>query len=276
MSAPDASLYACRTVHVRKRPFERRFAYRVRMLLLDIDAIAETAARSRVLRYNRPGLISFYDKDHGDRSGARLRPWAEKMLAGVGVDLDGGPIRLLAFPRVLGRAFKPLSVYFGYDGDGRLRGVVYEVNNTFGETHAYAAAIKDDGDVASHRAEKALHVSPFFDVAGAYRFALSPPGARFSVVVENIVAQETEHIASLVGRRQALTDAALLSMALRTPWAGIGVIAAIHWQALRLWLRGARYRPKPAAPLAELTPASHNQNENMEDCARRRALDDAA
>lgn len=276
MSAPAPGLYDCRTVHVRKRPFERRFSYRVSMLFLDVDTVAETARALRLFRHNRGGLFSFLDKDHGDRTGGPLRPWVEAKLASIGVDLEGGAIRLLAFPRVLGRAFRPLSVFFGYGPDGRLRGVVYEVNNTFGETHAYAAAVDPDDGVHRHGARKRFHVSPFFDVAGGYQFALSPPGARLTLVITNVIDQETEHIASLVGRRRALSDHALFAALVRAPWAGIGVIAAIHWQALWIWLRGARCRAKPAAPLAELTRASHTKHKEACDAAASRFLDHAA
>ncbi|NWG54585.1 MAG: DUF1365 domain-containing protein [Hydrogenophilaceae bacterium] len=275
MSAPSPCLYECRTVHVRMRPFVRRFSYCVRLLLLDVDALDEPRGL-RLLRRNRPGLFSFFDKDHGDRSGAPLRGWVEAKLAAVGAMLEGGPIRVLAFPRVLGRAFSPLTIFFGYGPDGRLRGVVYEVNNTFGETHAYAAAIAPDAAPCRHAAPKRFHVSPFFDVAGGYRFTLAPPGERFSLVVENRVDQETEHVATLTGRRRALTDGALCAAFLRAPWAGIGVIAAIHWQAFWIWLRGARYRPKPAPPLAEMTPASHNRDEAIDASASCRSLDHAA
>jgi len=267
ISAPSPALYDCRTVHVRLKPFQRRFSYRVRQMFLDVDAIGETAAGLRFFSYNRPGLFSFFDADHGDRSGAPLRSWAERQFAAADVTLDGGAIRLLTFPRVLGHVFNPLSIYFGYGTDGALRGVIYEVHNTFGEAHAYTAKIPPSAPRPQHRAAKRFHVSPFLDVAGAYNFTLSPPQDRLSLVIKNVTQQGAEHVASLVGARKPLTDGALLSAFLRAPWAGFGVLAAIHWQALRLWLRGARYRPKPPAPLADATIASHNLDNALDQAA---------
>jgi DUF1365 family protein len=247
-SDPAAWVYHNRTTHVRFAPFRRRFAYRIMQIFLDIDRAEEAARRLKLFAYNRPGLFSFYDRDHGDRSGQPLRPWAEDMFARAGVALEGGAIRLITFPRVLGYVFNPLSIYFGYGPDGSLRGAIYEVNNTFGETHSYVAPIGPDGDAAEHSAAKLMHVSPFFDVRGRYAFRLGRPGERFSLVIENIADGRREHLATLVGKRRPLTDLALLLAFLQLPFMTLGVIAAIHWQALRLWLRGARYRPKPPAP----------------------------
>jgi uncharacterized protein len=244
--------YDNRTTHVRFVPFERRFTQRVFQLFLDIDRIAETATGLRLLSYNRPGLFAFYDRDHGDRSGAPLRSWAQAALARAGVELEGGPIRLLSFPRVLGYVFNPISVYFGYGPDGALRGVVYEVNNTFGETHSYAAAIAPGAD---HAAKKRLYVSPFFEVEGRYVFRLRAPDARFALAIENVVAGRRVHLATLAGTRVSLTDSALLAAFARLPLMTLQVTAGIHWQALQLWLRGARYRRRPAPPRAEVSCA---------------------
>jgi DUF1365 family protein len=247
-SAPAAWLYDNRTTHVRFVPFRRRFAYRLMQMFLDVDRVAEAAGDLKLFTHNRPGLFSFYDRDHGDRSGRPLRAWAEAMFARAGVALEGGAIRLITFPRVLGYVFNPLSIYFGYGPDGSLRGAIYEVSNTFGERHSYVAPIEPGGGAAEHSAEKCMHVSPFFDVRGRYAFRLGRPGARFSLVIENIADGRREHLATLIGKRRPLTDRALFFAFLRLPFMTLGVIAAIHWQALQLWLRGARYRPKPPAP----------------------------
>lgn len=244
---PAGCLYESRTMHARFTPFERRFSYRVNQILIDIDRVEELTRGAKLLRYNAPGLFSFHDKDHGDRSGAPLRAWAEVMFARAGVGLDGGAVRLLTFPRVLGRVFNPISIFFGYGPEGEPRGVIYEVNNTFGETHAYVAPLEGDAP-ARHCAEKLLHVSPFFDVRGEYAFQLQPPTERFSLIVENFVAGEREHVATLVGRRARLTDEALMRAFLSLPFLGFGVLASIHWQAFLLRLRGARFHPKPAPP----------------------------
>lgn len=247
-------LYLCKTVHTRLHPFRRRFSQRLCYLYLDIDALADL--RLRLLQCDKPGALSFDARDHGDRSGGPLRPWVERALAQAGVDLGGGAIHLLTLPRVFGYVFNPLSIYFGYGPDKRLRGVVYEVNNTFGQTHAYAAAIAPSGRLAEHAAPKRFFVSPFLDVRGHYRFRLRAPGERLSVAIDNIVDGARVHGAVLAGERRPLSDWALAKMLIGTPLMTLQVIAAIHWHALFIWLRGARYRRRPPQPPAAATAAT--------------------
>lgn len=251
MTAPDAppplAGYDAMTAHVRFAPFQRRFAYKLAQILIDVDQPREAARGLSLLGVERFSLFSFYNKDHGDRSGATLRPWVEAALAKAGVQLDGGPIRLLCFPRVLGYVFNPLSIFFGYGPDGRLRGVIYEVNNTFGETHSYVAVANGD-ELHAHNSPKRFHVSPFMDVKGEYRFRLSPPGEAFYLFVENHIDGARAHVATLIGRKHAVTDRWLLGVFARLPMMTLQVIAGIHWEALWIWRRGAGYRDKPTPP----------------------------
>lgn len=251
---PLATAQDGRTTHVRFAPFERRFSYRLAQIRVDIDAMAQVAAGSRLLSYNRFNLFSFHDRDHGDRSGAPLRAWAEATFARAGVALDGGRIDLQCFPRVLGFVFNPLSLYFGYGPDGALRGVIYEVNNTFGETHSYVARV-GGGEVHDHQTPKHFHVSPLMDVAGSYHFRISTPADSMRLTIENIVNGVRQHLATLVTRTTPLTDCWLLGVALTLPLSTFQVVAAIHWQALKIWLRGAKYRSKPAPPADSITLA---------------------
>ncbi|MBI1249918.1 MAG: DUF1365 family protein [Alphaproteobacteria bacterium] len=252
VGAPQAGLYFNETVHVRHQPFTRRLRYRLFQLFLDIDTIGETAKRTRLLRYNQSGILSVHDSDHGDRSGAPLRAWAEQAFATASVRLDGGRIFLLCMPRFFGRVFNPLSVYFGYGPDNALRGVIYEVNNTFRETHAYVTPYAPNR-VAS--APKQLHVSPFFDIEGQYHFRVRPPDGAFALSILNDVEGTVRHTATLNGRRLPLSDATLLRAITSLPLQSIGVMAAIHWEALFIWMRGAGYRAKPPPPRTPLTSA---------------------
>jgi DUF1365 family protein len=245
--APFAMAHEGRTTHVRFTPFERRFSYRLAQVMVDIDRIGETARKLRLLSYNRFNLFSFYNRDHGDRSGAPLRAWADDLFQRAGVTLGGGRIDLLCFPRILGFVFNPISFFFGYGPNGRLRGIIYEVNNTFGETHAYVAPV-GDGDAHDHDATKLLHVSPLFPVRGAYHFRTHTPGAHFRISIENMVAGAREHLATLVTEARPLTDAWLARIFLTLPLMTMNVVFAIHWQALRLFMRGARYHRKPPLP----------------------------
>ncbi len=257
MTAPAAQLWFGTTVHRRETPFVRRFSHRVAMLEVDIDRLAEADALSRLFAVDRGAAISFRQADHGSRDKALpLRAWAEERFGEIGVQLDGGAIRLISFPRVLGIGFAPISVWLGHGPDGNLRGVIYEVHNTFGETHTYVSAF----DPAHARAvtEKEFFVSPFFDVDGGYRFTLRPPptdqgGGRMSLVVENMGAEGRAHMAALTVRATALSSPAILRWLVAMPISGLGVLIAIHWQAFRLFLKGAKYRVKPEQRLKRTT-----------------------
>ncbi|MEP7211192.1 MAG: DUF1365 domain-containing protein, partial [Alphaproteobacteria bacterium] len=186
--------------------------------------------------------IAFHTADHGERrKGTPLRPWAETKFAEAGVSLDGGQIRLISFPRVLGHGFAPISIWLGHGPDGELRGAIYEVHNTFGETHAYVSACTR----TQHVSDKVFFVSPFFDVSGQYRFTLRSSATRLELIVENLGADGRNHVASLMARPRVMTDAAILKWLIQMPLSGLGVVFAIHWQALLLWVRGARYHMKP-------------------------------
>jgi len=267
---PPASLYVGRTSHRREKPFVRAFSYPIAMLELDIDRLAEADARARLFSVERANAISFRSSDHGARTkGASLRAWAEDRYREAGVDLAGGRISLVSFPRVMGHGFSPLAIWFGYGPDEGLRGVIYEVHNTFGEAHAYVARFE-----AGQRAEaaKEFHVSPFMDVAGRYRFTLREPGDRLDLVIENLDEAGRTHVATITARRREFRDASLLGWLVRMPFSGLGVVLAIHWQALFLLLKGARYHDKPAQRDNRSTLAySHAGRPEPETTQRKRA-----
>lgn len=248
-SAPEPGVFVGRTEHARPDGTSR-FEYRLFSIFLDVD---EPSSRASLLAVNKFGLLSFHERDHGDRSGP-LRPWVERTFALGGVQLEGGPIRLLTMPRIIGFVFNPISIFFGYGPDNRLRGVLYEVNNTFGETHCYVAAATDDG-ANRHRAEKRFHVSPFFGVNGAYEFKLQAPAPDFALRIIKKQPSGPDHIATWTAQRRPLTNGALLKAWLGSPLLTFWVVAAIHWQALKVWLRGARYHKKPKAPETLVTIA---------------------
>ena len=132
-----SSVYFGTVLHQRLRPVRHELSYRVFSLLLDLDEIPALAARLRLFSHNRFNLFSFHDRDHGARRPGPSRLHIEGQLARAGIALDGGAIRLLCFPRVLGYVFNPLSIYFCHHRDGELRAILYEVKNTFGEQHGY-------------------------------------------------------------------------------------------------------------------------------------------
>ncbi len=266
---PALVLWTGQTVHVRYQPFERRFSYDLVLIDMDIDRLDEAAASSTLFSVNAPGLFAFRTADHGPKQvGIPLRPWAEAELARAGVSLDGGAIRLVTFPRHLFYKFAPLSLWYGYGPDGALRGIIYEVNNTFGERHCYVAAVQPGRN--AHMAPKAFHVSPFFDVTGTYRFTLRSPEDKLGVVVESLKNGTCLHMANITARRHAATGTNLLKLSLTNPLSTLGVAVGIHWQALKIWLRGAGYRRKPPPPASGTTialPLQMRNSEKREDAA---------
>ncbi|NKF21266.1 DUF1365 domain-containing protein [Solimonas marina] len=249
----DACLYRATVMHRRRVAPFYRFVYRVFYLLVDVDRVDAVAARHRCFSHNRFNLLALHDRDHGD--GLGLRPWAEAVLRAHGVALAGGRIRLLAFPRVLGRVFNPISLWYCEHADGTLRAVIAEVNNTFGEKHSYVLA--SDGAPLPYgqmpEKEKCFHVSPFFAVAGRYRFELGEPGARLRVAIHLSDAGMPQLDATISAERRALRDTTIARQVLGLPWLAAKVVVAIHWQALKIWLHGARFHRKPAPPSTDIS-----------------------
>jgi len=244
---PEPCLYVGRVMHHRLRPFRHRFVYRVFSLFVDLDRLDALGRRSWLLAIDRPGLMSLRAEDHGARDGSPLRPWVERQLAGRGIDPAGLRLYLLCFPRLCGYVFNPLSIYYAYAPSGRLGAIIYEVKNTFGEQHAYVLPVDGGADPRApvrQSAAKNLYVSPFIDAEARYRFRLTPPGERLAVVIGEDVAEGAQLVATLTGERRPLTDRELLRCLLRIPLMPQKVIAGIHWEALRLWLKGARLRPR--------------------------------
>ena len=252
-SLPAMRLFKGHTMHKRFAPVEHQFRYRLFLLDLDIDRLEDAHRQSRLFSIDRPNLFSFKPTEHGNRRDADLRPWAEQRFQEAGIELEGGKIRLVTLARHLFYKFAPISLWFGYDRAGKLRGIIYEVNNTFGQTHSYVAPITEAR--SQHEADKALYVSPFFDVSGKYRFTLRPPTDKLSLVVENLQGDECQHMATIKGSAHAATSFAFLTAAAVRPLSSVGVSLAIHFEALRLWIKGAGYRSSPGPPATAASSA---------------------
>ncbi len=266
----DACLYVGRVMHHRLQPKTHRFVYRVFTVLFDIDRLDELDRRLRFFSVERANLFSFRYADHGPRNGQPLRLWVEAELEKAGMTTRPATIRLLAMPRFLGYAFNPLSLYYCYDAAGRAFAIIYEVKNTFGEQHAYVLAIDDDAasrGVVRQQCDKNFYVSPFIEAKAAYRFRLNLPKDRLQVLIREQIESGLLLIATLTGERRALTDGELLRQALRHPFLTQKVIATIHIQALKLWLKGIRLQPRAskeplaAGPNSNARPAANLANE---------------
>jgi len=235
-----SALYRGGVTHRRLRRRDHRLNYRVFWLLLDLAEIDGLDRRLRLFSRNRFNLLSFHDRDHGDGSGAALRPQIEAWLERAGVALEGGPIRLLTMPRVLGYVFNPISLYYCHRADGRLAAVIYEVTSTFGVRHAYVipVPVEDQAEgLIRQSAAKALYVSPFMGMQMDYEFRGHAPGERLDLTIDGVDSGGVLITAAMSGERHDLTDADLLSAAVALPFLTLKVVAAIHWEALKLWLK---------------------------------------
>lgn len=244
-----SALYEGTVEHRRSRPRRHALKYRIFMMLLDLEEIPDLSRRLRLLSHRRFNLFGFDERDHADGSGGSLRVWVETHLADAAIDLEGGAIRLLAMPRVLGYCFNPISVYFCHHRDGTLKALLYEVHNTFGERHSYLIPVAPGGPrEISQSCDKSFHVSPFMAMGLRYQFRIRPPDGRFGLTIQVADADGPMMTASFQARRVTLTDAALVRALVRTPLPALTVIGGIYWEALRLWWKGLRVHPHPPPP----------------------------
>jgi DUF1365 family protein len=251
-----SGLYPGVVTHTRLKPRRHALRYRIFMLLLDLDEAAALDRRLKLFSLRRFNLAGFDPRRHGDGSATPLKQQVEAQLAAAGI-AHGGPVRMLAMPRILGMGFNPLTVYYCHRADGALGAILYEVNNTFGERHSYLIPAQDT-PLVRQACDKDFYVSPFMDMDLSYSFRLRPPGDRVQVLVDVDDAEGRVLSAGFVGERRELGDRALLKAWLGHPWMTLGVLAAIHWEALFIWLKGEKVRtrpPKPEWPVSVAPPA---------------------
>lgn len=256
----QSCLYLGTVVHQRLRPRRHELSYRVFSVLFDLDELPALAANLRLFSLGRWGVFSFREEDHGDGTGA-LRSWVLGQLADAGIDLDGGAVRILCYPRFFGYAFNPLSVFFCYRSGGDLAAILYEVRNTFGERHGYLVPVEHPGEhaggnsarVIRQACDKQLYVSPFIAMQARYHFRIVPPGETISVVINQSDEEGPLLRAWFKGWRAPISDRMLATMLFRYPLMTLKVIGGIHWEALRLWLKGVPLVDRPLPPTYPVT-----------------------
>lgn len=253
----DSALYKGTVMHARLKPMGHRFQYSVYTLLLDLDNLS-IAVKSPIFSHNRFNLLSFYDKDHGSRDGLSLRTHVDSLLLKAGATRPHA-VKLLCYPRILGWVFNPLSVYYCYDALGTLTAIIYEVRNTFGETHTYVAPIQEgelrDGLVRQER-DKRFYVSPFIKMKMRYRFRLNQPDERLTLRILECDTEGPLLSATFSGDRFPLTSGMLLRAFFQVPFQTLKIVGGIHWEALKLWKKGAKFHRRPKRP----KPVSYSDN----------------
>jgi len=264
MSSTSA-LYVGAVMHQRLRPVRHRLRYRMFSLLVDLDELVPLARRLRLFSLDRFNLFSLHQRDYGDVAGRAdprggLRAYVDRQLREAGLPA-AAKVFLLTMPRILGYAFNPLSVYFCHGADGALQALMYEVNNTFGERHSYLIAV----DAGAHdsarivqRCAKEFRVSPFLALDLDYVFRIEPPRPERDSLRIGVIVNDRDGAmlnARFDAERRRLDDAALARVFLSHPLLTLKVIAAIHWEALRLLAKGVRLQTRPAAPARPVTLA---------------------
>lgn len=251
---PESALYPGTVMHQRLRPRAHRLHYRVTPMLIDLDELPSLDRGLRLFAYNKAGVFSFHDSDHGAGAGC-LRDWVLAKLSEAAIRDCEGRITLLSYPRMFGYVFNPLSVYFCHRADGHLAAILYEVNNMLGERHTYV--IPTDG-VAPIRqtAAKQFYVSPFVPMDCVYRFRVRAPDEKVVIAIAESDPEGPLLSAVFEGHRQPLSDWALARMLIAVPLMTLKIVAGIYYEALKLWLKGTPIAPVPRSTKHSLIPAT--------------------
>jgi len=233
-------IYTGQVIHKRFKPKEHFFRYKVFSLLIDLSEIHLLKKELKLFSYNKFNILSFHDIDHGPRDGTSLVDWVKNNLKNNNIDTKEIKIKLLCYPRIWGYVFNPLSVFFVYDKNSNLISILYEVKNTFGEQHTYVFRIDKDNQYFEHTCKKKFHVSPFIEMNCVYYFKILKPENKLSVVINQNDESGKILFASQDGVKKFLNNRNLLTSYLSHPLMSFKIIGAIHFEALKLWLKGIK------------------------------------
>ena len=258
MSSLGSCLYVGEVMHRRLAPVRHELRYKVYNLFIDVDEIGKFSKKLKLLSYNRFNVFALNDRNFGIGDGTRIRDYAWAL---VGRSSGGDKIKrifMFCYPSVLGRVFNPLTTYYCYDAQDQLRLMIYEVSNTFGERHSYVVPV-DETNLQS--CKKRFYVSPFNKVEGHYDFTIQSPADELKLGIRLTDSNGPCLNAWFSGTKRELTDYALLRSFLSLPLLPLKIIGGIHWEALKLWIKGMRLqqRPKPIAP-----PISYSKTSKLE------------
>jgi hypothetical protein len=237
----QSCIYVGEVVHKRLRPVQHELRYRVYNLFIDVDELPVLSNRLGIFSYNRFNLLGLADCDHGEGNGTPIARHLRQIARTVPEGTNVSRFFMFCYPRVMGYVFNPLTVYYGYDAEDRLRLMIYEVNNTFGGRKTYLLPVREG---VAQRTRKSFYVSPFNKVEGEYGFHVSEPDDQLAVGITLTTPLGPTLKAYFSGSRRPLNEANLWRCFLGVPLQGFKVITAIHWEALKLWLKGLRIQPQ--------------------------------
>ena len=236
----NSCIYIGSVTHKRFKPKKHFFKYSVFSLFLDLDEINEIDEKIPFFSYNKFNILSFFDKDHGNRDGSSIKAWLIQLLQKKNISTRSIKIKILCYPRILGYVFNPLSIFFIYDADLNPIVILYEVKNTFGEQHTYVFKIDIKNKQIFNNCKKKFYVSPFMDLESKYFFKVLIPNERLSVIIDQRDKEGKLLFASQDGERVKLSSKNLLKSYLKHPLMTLKIISAIHYEALKLWMKGIK------------------------------------
>jgi len=240
MSLFNSCIYSGFITHRRFKPKRHFFSYKTFSLLIDLNEIENLGKKINFFSHNRFNILSFYDADHGPRDGSPLIPWVKKTLAEAKINIRSGTIKLLCYPRFFGYAFNPLSIFYCYDENLKLKAILYEVKNTYNEQHTYVFSALPSSNLILHKCDKKFYVSPFMEMKTFYNFRLLNPEKILNVFIKQSDEEGTLLTACQVGKKIEMSSKNLLFQFLKHPLMSFKVILAIHFEALRLWIKGVK------------------------------------
>ena len=236
----NSCIYIGSVIHKRFKPKKHFFKYSVFSLFLDLDEINELDQQIPFFSYNKFNILSFFDKDHGYRDGSSIKDWLIHVLQKKNISTINIKIKILCYPRIFGYVFNPLSIFFIYDKDSNPIAILYEVKNTFGEQHTYVFKIDIKNKQILNNCKKKFYVSPFMDLESKYFFKVLIPNERLSVIIDQRDKEGKLLFASQDGERVKLSSKNLLKSYLKHPLMTLKIISAIHYEALKLWMKGIK------------------------------------
>ncbi len=236
----ESCIYTGVVIHKRFKPKKHFFKYKVFSIFLDLNELNFLNKNVRFFSYNKFNLMSFYNKDHGPRDGTCLIDWVKVQLKNIGIDEKNLKIKILCYPRILGYVFNPLSIFFVYNSSSEIISILYEVKNTFGEQHTYIFKIDKKSEILKNNCEKKFFVSPFMDLHSEYYFKILNPNKNLSIIIDQRDKDGKLLFASQDGVRSNLNSKNLIFSYLKHPLMTFKIISAIHFEALRLWIKGIK------------------------------------
>ena len=238
----ESCIYKGFVTHRRFIPLRHFFSYKTFSILFDLDELVVLNKKISFFSLNSFNLFSFYNKDHGERDGSNLKNWVIASLKKYNLSLNISKVKLLCFPRIFGYVFNPLSVFYCYESE-KLKAILYEVKNTFNEQHTYIFLVDENSKIISQNCNKKFYVSPFIEMETFYNFRLSEPDENLKILIKQTnTLKEKVLVACQTGKKQAFSTKGLIINFLIHPLMTFKIMIAIHFEALRLWKKGAIFQ----------------------------------